>query len=268
MNKKIRAKCHHKTGRISMVKIYLKILLIMLGVCSMLMVNSQELFTGANVNNIENIRGLVKPRNKAVLSSGIPGKILDIRFGVGDRFNEGDLLIQFNCGRYQAELESANARFKAEYKKYENNQKLLALNATSEIDVEVSLAEMEIARAESTIKRIAVNDCLIKAPYTGRVIDVLVNEYETVLADQQLISILNDQVLEIELIIPSNWLIEMNLGEEFNFAVDETGKDYIANITQIGAIVDPVSQTVRIIGEFVNKPEDVLSGMSGTAIFK
>lgn len=251
-----------------MTKPIYKILLLIVCACWTLTGNSQNLIMSTNSNNIENIRGLVKPKSRAVLSSGIPGKIDEIRFGIGERFNEGDLLIRFDCERYLAELESANAKFNAESKKYENNKKLLELNATSNIDVEVSLAEMEFAKAEATIKRITADDCLMTAPYSGRVIDVLVNEYETVLADQELISILNDQQLEIELIVPSTWLVEMKIGEEFSFSVDETGMDYSAKIIQIGAIVDPVSQTVRLIGVFTEVTEDVLSGMSGTAIFE
>lgn len=251
-----------------MTKIIYKTLLTFFSLFCILNVHSQDFMTNVNVNNIENIRGLVKPKSSAVLSSGIPGKIEEISFGVGERFNEGDLLIKFDCERYLAELASANARFYAESKRYENNKKLLELNATSNIDVEVSLAEMEFAKAEATIKRITANDCSITAPYSGRVIDVLVNEFETVLADQELISILNDQQLEIELIIPSTWLIEMKIGEEFGFTVDETGREYMAKIIQIGAIVDPVSQTVRLIGEFTETTEDVLSGMSGTATFQ
>ncbi|NNE38534.1 MAG: efflux RND transporter periplasmic adaptor subunit [Gammaproteobacteria bacterium] len=241
--------------------------LLIICACFISGVSSQDLSYNSSISNIENIRGLVKPKSRAVLSSEISGKIVEIRYGLGERFNEGDLLVRFDCERYMADLASANAKFTVESKKYENYKKLLELNATSDIDVEVSLAEMEMARAEATIRRIFANGCSINAPYNGRVTDVFVNEFETVLADQELISILNDQLLVIELIIPSTWLMDMNASEEFIFSVDETGREYAAKITQIGAIVDPVSQTVRLIGEFLDTPDDVLSGMSGTATF-
>ncbi|MGK0298239.1 MAG: membrane fusion protein (multidrug efflux system) [Gammaproteobacteria bacterium] len=228
---------------------------------------SQEGRMRTEMNNIENIRGLIKPQSRAVLSSEISGRISKIMFKSGERFNKNDQLIKFDCSLYNAELASARARFNAEKKRYENNKKLLELNAISDIEVELSMAEMEIAAAEVTIRNIRTNNCLITAPYSGRVIDIVVNEYESVLQDQELISILDDLTLEIELIVPSSWLIFLKNGVGFNFAVDETGKEYPSRIVQIGATVDPVSQTVRLIGEFDMQSKDVLSGMSGTAIF-
>lgn len=245
----------------------LKILTGLVLTCICLSSFAQDVRISTELSNIENIRGLVKPRNRAVLSSEISGRVAQIMFKPGERFNKGDQLIRFDCSLYNAELASARARFNAEKKRYENNQKLLELNAISDIEVELSRAEMEIAEAEVTIRNIRARNCLIVAPYTGRVIDIVVNEYESVLADQELISILDDQVLEIELIVPSAWLISLKNGEGFSFAVDETNKEYRAKIVQIGATVDPVSQTVRLVGEFDQQTEDVLSGMSGTAVF-
>ena len=133
--------------------------------------------------------------------------------------------------------------------------------------MELSRSEVDVARAETRIKQIITEHCIIRAPYSGRVIDVMVNQYESVGADQELISILDDQDLEIELIVPSSWLTSIREGENFTFTIDETGGSYQARISQIGAIVDPVSQTVRLLGEFQGQTDNVLSGMSGTANF-
>lgn len=220
------------------------------------------------VANVENIRGLVKPSKKAVLSSEISGRITDIRFSAGESFKKGDVLIKFDCSLYLAELSSANAKLAAEKKRFENNKKLLELNAISDIEVELSKAEMEIARADARVKNIISKHCSIAAPYNGRVIDVTVNEHESVLADQELMSILNDKELEIDLIVPSFWLARLSRNEKFTFSVDETRKEYPAKVIHIGAVVDPVSQTIRLTGKFEGGAEDVLSGMSGFATFR
>ena len=100
-------------------------------------------------------------------------------------------------------------------------------------------------------------------------IEVAVNEHETVPSDKEILSILNDNDLEIELIVPSNWLNWLTVGESFSFQIDETGKTFDAKVNKMGAVVDPVSQTIKLIGKFNNKQLDgVLSGMSGTAQFK
>lgn len=228
----------------------------------------QQNQSSAAVDNLENIRGLVKPSQRAILFSEITGQILEVGFRSGQRFKKGDALIKFDCALYEADLASASAKFEADKKQFENNQKLLALNAISDIEVELSRAQMHISEAEANMKGIVKNNCVIAAPYDGRVVEIKTNPYESVTTGQELISILDDRTMEIDLIVPSRWLTTLHEKAEFKFLVDETGKRYSARITQIGAIVDPVSQTVRLTGEFIDNTDDVLSGMSGTAFFE
>ncbi|MBF0588836.1 MAG: efflux RND transporter periplasmic adaptor subunit, partial [Magnetococcales bacterium] len=35
----------------------------------------------------------------------------------------------------------------------------------------------------------------------------------------------------------------------------------------LGARIDPVSQSIKITGRFIKHPDDILAGMSGTALF-
>lgn len=215
----------------------------------------------------DNVRGLIKPVEKAIISSEIAAKIKDLPFKSGDRFKKGDLLVGFDCSFYRADLTSTDAAYKSKQHIYKNNKELLALNAISDIDVSISESEMQMARADRTMKAIRVNQCQIKAPYSGRVIEVAINEHESVPADKEILSILNDRDLEIELIVPSNWLNWLKEGESFSFIIDETGKTLSANVAKVAAVVDPVSQTIKLIGKFDDEMDDVLSGMSGTAQF-
>ncbi len=224
-----------------------------------------ELFSNGIV--ADNVRGLIKPVEKAVISSEISARIKRIPNKPGDAFKKGDALVEFDCSFYRADLASAEAEYKSRKNVYENNKQLLALNAISDIDVSISQADMEVARADRTMRAIRVNQCKINAPYNGRVIEVSVNEHETVPADKELLSILNDSLLEIELIVPSNWLNWLKAGEAFSFQIDETGKTLDAKVSKIGAVVDPVSQTIKLNGRFDDTLDGVLSGMSGTAMF-
>ena len=216
----------------------------------------------------DNVRGLIKPVEKAIISSEITAKVNELPFKSGDRFKKGDLLVGFDCSFYRADLASADAAFKSRQNIYKNNKELLALNAISDIDVSISESEMQVARADRTMKAIRVNQCQIKSPYSGRVIELAINEHETVPADKEILSILNDRDLEIELIVPSNWLNWLKEGEPFSFIIDETGKTLNAKVAKIAAVVDPVSQTIKLIGKFDDDINGVLSGMSGTAQFK
>jgi RND family efflux transporter MFP subunit len=216
---------------------------------------------------IDAVRGLVKPQNRAVLSSEIPAKVLAIPFKDGAEFKKGETLIQFECSVFEAELAAAQAEYDVRQSKHENLVELLSLNATSDMEVELAKAELTKAGSQRQIAMIRVDRCTVKAPYNGRVLEVSTNEFESVNVNTDLIAILNNGQLEIELIVPSNWLAHLEIGQLFKFHVDETDQQYTAKISRLGAAVDPVSQTIRIVGMFVEADDNILSGMSGSAFF-
>jgi len=215
----------------------------------------------------ETIRGLIKPEAQAIISSEIAARITDLPFKAGEAFQQHDTLIEFDCSLYRAQLAAAAASRDAQTVQYENAKELLSYKATSPIEVEILNSEMKQAQAQHDIENLKVKWCTVKAPYDGRVIDVLVNEHESVSTGAQLLAILSIEQLEIELIVPSSWLGWLRKGNEFSFHIDETMNTYTARVDRIGAMVDPISQTIQVVGVFDDPGEDVLPGMSGSASF-
>lgn len=216
----------------------------------------------------QTVRGLVNPKSQAVLSSEIAAKVILLPFRSGDAFSKDDTLVEFDCSLYRAQLEAALAGRDVKTKEYQNAAKLLTYKATSPIEVEIARSEMKEAEARYNIENFKVNGCSIKAPYSGRVIALLTNEYETVNRGTELLSVLSDEQLEIELIVPSTWLGWLRKGDSFGFHIDETNRSYSASVARIGAMVDPISQTIAIIALFDESHQDVLSGMSGNAVIE
>jgi hypothetical protein len=95
----------------------------------------------------------------------------------------------------------------------------------------------------------------------------MINEYENVFPNDKLVSVLDDTSLEIELVVPSSALAWLRRKAPFTFVVDETQHGYPAMVKEIGANVDPASQTIKIVGVFNRLPADILAGMSGSAQF-
>ena len=80
--------------------------------------------------------------------------------------------------------------------------------------------------------------------------------------------IINDNQFELELIVPSEWLNWLKSDNRFSFEVDETRTVLEAQIIRFGATVDPISQTVKLVGRFLAHPDGIKAGMSGSAHFK
>jgi len=217
---------------------------------------------------LSTIRGVVKATAQATLASQVQGRISRLPFKEGQRFKKGALLVALDCSKYEAELASAQAEHRGKKKTHENNLHLAKHQAVGTLEVEISEADADKAFAAVQAARVNVNGCTVRAPFPGRVVKTIVNEHENVFPNDQLISLLDDSLLEIELILPSKSLAWLKVGTPFEYAVDETGIRYSAVVQDIGANVDPASQTVKVKGSFRKQPDHVLAGMSGTASFR
>ncbi len=213
------------------------------------------------------IRGVVQPVDEAVLSSELSTKVVDLPFRDGQAFKKGETIIGFDCERHRSELAAAKAEYRSALLTVENNVKLKKYKAIGAFEVEISRAQAEKAKADVAALEAINKQCVIVAPFSGRVVETLIKAHEVPAANQPLVRIINDSELEVQLIVPSNWLGQLKAGTQFAFVIDETGKKHNVRVSRIGATVDPVSQTVKIIGTFTGAGKDVLAGMSGTAQF-
>lgn len=212
-------------------------------------------------------RGIVKAAAQALLYAQVQGRISQLPYKEGQRFAKGQTLVQLDCDKYLAELAVAIAEHDVKAKVYKNNVELSKLNAVSELDLETSEAEAKKTQAAIRVAEVNVKGCQIAAPFGGRVVSVMVNEHENVFPNDKLISLLDDSTLEIELVVPSSSLSWLRRKSSFTFVVDETQRSYPARVRDIGASIDPASQTIKVMAVFDKWSPEILAGMSGSAQF-
>lgn len=212
-------------------------------------------------------RGVVQPDREATISAEIAGRIVEMRHGPGDRFREGETLVRLDCRFYEARLAQGNAGRDAARAQLDSDREMARLRSIGELDVARSEANLRGAEAEVTLRRIDAQRCVLPAPYAGRVVERRAQPHETVSAGAPLLEIVDDRSLRIRAIVPSSALAWLKPGLTFRFTLDETGETRAARVRELGARVDPVSQTVPVIAVFDRPPEGLVAGMSGTARF-
>jgi len=139
---------------------------------------------------LSTIRGLVKATAQATLASQVQGRISQLPFKEGQRFEKGALLVALDCSKYEAELASVQAEYRGKKKTYENTLRLAKHHAVGELELAVSHADAEKASAAVRVAQVMVNGCTVRAPFPGRVVKMIVNEHENVFPNDQLISLL------------------------------------------------------------------------------
>lgn len=212
-------------------------------------------------------RGIVKAVNEATISSELGYRILALPFREGQGFRKGDTLVAFACDALKAELQSAEARKAAEQITLTNNTKLAKHNAVGRLEVDLSKAKVDQAAADTEVIRVKLAECAIRAPFDGRVATRSANIAELTDRSRPIMHIVSDQDLEIEMLLPADWLHWLKIGEAFTIRLEESGTSLTARVAQLSPMVDPVSQTIKVVGRFTGDPSGVLPGMSGPVEF-
>jgi multidrug resistance efflux pump len=145
------------------------------------------------------------------------------------------------------------------------NSKLHSLGTGSGLDFHVAAAQVEEASADVHTAAAQIDNCVVKAPFPGRVAGLAARPYQFVGLGQPLLEILDDRTLDLELIVPSRWLAWLRPGLAFSVTVEETGRTYQATIDRLSGKVDAVSQSIKAYGRLTEAAAELLAGMSGKA---
>lgn len=213
------------------------------------------------------IRAQLKPSRSTTLSTEISGVLRSLPLSESDRFTKGDRLAVIDCAIHRARLSKASAELDAARKVAEMTRRLKELDSIGEIEVTKAVANTEKALAERNVMRAVVSKCVLNAPFAGLVAQTFANQHQYVGEGERLLEIHSIADLDIELIVPSIWLRWLKVGTRFVLHVDETGLSYPSTVSSLGAKIDPVSQSIKVVGRIDGAPEGLLPGMSGRAEF-
>lgn len=203
----------------------------------------------------------------ATIGAPMPGRLTQFPLHDGDRFKQGQVLARFDCGEKEAALAHARAVLESRKSVNESKQRLRALGTSSEVEYKVAAADEKQAAADVEAAQTFVGNCVVLAPFSGRVSAVYTHNYQYVQTGAPLLEVLSDKSLELEMIVPSLWLSWLKAGSPLKVSIDETGKTYPATLARLSGKVDAVSRSVKVYGRIDNPPDTLLPGMSGHALF-
>lgn len=211
----------------------------------------------------QEIRAQLAPHRYTTLAAEIGAKVSRLPVQEGGRFQAGQALVSFDCSLQQAQLNKARAALSGVEKTWNGNKRLAELNSIGKVELDVSEAEVTKNQAEVAAMQTMLGKCHISAPFSGRVAEQKVREQQYVQPGQAIMDIIDDSVLEIEFLVPSQWLAWIKPGYKFQVGIDETRKSYPANVRRIGARIDPVSQSIKLVATIDGRFPDLIAGMSG-----
>ncbi len=210
---------------------------------------------------------IISPIENVKFSSPITGFIDKIPLLGGALFKKDDPLVEYNCTVMRAEKEKAAAIAAHLGNKARDMEKLYHLGGASRTEYSEAQSQAIEAKEDLVIKSYIVSQCILKAPFDGQVVSLFASEHEYIEQGKPLIEVVNLSLLEVKLILPSEWLGWLKIGTEFNIKLNETDENYPAKITRLTYAIDPVSNTFTAYASFIENGVNVKPGMSGYADF-
>lgn len=210
---------------------------------------------------------ITAPTNTQI-SAGMAGQLVEFPFQDGDRFKAGDVLARFQCSQQEATLAHARAEYVKHHGLLDVQTRMKALGQWSVSDLHSAEADLQAANADLKMALAVVAQCTITAPFSGRVSNLMVHDYQYLSPGTPMLEILDDSTLELSMLVPSMALQHLLPGTTFQVWIHETDHTYDVRVTRVSGKVDPVSKTVKIYAQLVQPAPDLLPGMTGNAILK
>ncbi len=225
------------------------------------------MFSALYASDSQTARAVIVSLDRTILSSEIAGEIVELSKFEGDSFKKDETLIKINCSVYKAQKRKIDVEKEISMLELEKNKKLDSFGSIGTFEIQISQENLNKQKAESDIAGINISRCDIKAPFDGKIASKKVSKYQSIKPQDELLEIVGLDNFEARVVVPSSWLVWLKKGTEFDLNIDETQQTVKAQIVQIDSIVDPTSQSISIRAKLIKPFENILSGMSATAIF-
>ena len=210
---------------------------------------------------------ILQPIDEATFSSETSASVEKLTVKEGSYFKAGDILLELDCRVQNAEYQKAVAQQEATNIALKSAIKLKGYDSISEYELVKARSDAAMVNADVSKLSAIVDKCVVKAPFNGAVAQLMVHEHETVKPGDPLMKIVNTDHIIVEMEVPSDWLQWLHIDSTFTVHVNEIDKSITAKIIRINPEIEPVSQTVKIVGEIETTADKLLPGMSGQASF-
>ena len=227
--------------------------------------------------------GRARAGQEVNLSFRVTGPLIELPADVGDEFQAGDVVARIDpqdyinaLGTATGTLQAAQAKARkaaADYKRIQNVYKEDP-GATSETAVDLARSARDSSRAAANSLTSAVkaaqdkvNYTTLEAPFAGVVVETYVDNFETVIAKQPVLRLLDPTSIEFVISVPENLISFAPYVENVVVTFDALpGVDIPATTKEIGREASQATRTYPVT-LVMAQPRDaeILPGMAGSA---
>lgn len=221
--------------------------------------------------------GAVSATQSVDLGFEVAGKIVELPIFDGLAVKKGALLGRLDDADFVAARQSAEANRKATRAAYERAKRIFDQGAGSQAQVDSTLRDIDVAKQELVKAQKALNDTVLKAPFSGTVSRKIAENFQNVRAKEVIVLLEDVSSLELDIDVPEQDFSRLNprltlqqRNERANPEIQVStiaGRRFKARLISFETTADPVTRTYRATFAFDN-PDDVnvLPGMTAKVV--
>jgi multidrug efflux system membrane fusion protein len=236
-------------------------------------IHAVKVVTAGDQSGIQNrtFPGRVQASDQVDLSFRVDGPLIELPVLEGDFVNRGQLVARIDPRDYRIRLDAAVAeveRTDADFRRY---SALYEKDAVSKAQLDQALAARDVARAHEEDAESALGDTSLQVPFTGRIAETFVENFQDVQAKEPILSLVNVNQVEIVVDVPENLVArfrEVQLDSRFAARFDAApGREFEARVSEVATQADPRTQSFRVTFA-LPQPEgvNVLPGMTANVM--
>jgi RND family efflux transporter MFP subunit len=183
---------------------------------------------GGGGNTLRTFPGRVDASQRAELSFRVPGRLQEILVKEGDVVTEGQVLARLDASDYQLVYEDRKATFDNSKSNFERGKELIARGNISRMDYDRMEANFRTASAALSQAEKDVEYTVLKSPFSGRIAQRKVENFEEVAAKQTVFSLQNTKQLDVIIEVPESVVRMVRRMGDVDRSIESDGK---ANVT-------------------------------------
>ena len=217
----------------------------------------------ATLNAEDVVKAVLFPFREAIIASRVESTLQPYRFRIGELFKKDEIITTLDNADYTLKLNEKKNQLDFAQAVYQDKKELREKNFAS--GFELQKAEFEFRMAKNAFQEAELNlsRCLIKAPFSGKIVEILTKEYETVRPGQQLFRIIDDTSLLALMNVPQGRVSPA--GSEVSLKLDN-GKIVKGTVYEVAPQADHRSGTIRVRVLIKNQSGAIRPGMTGELI--
>lgn len=219
-------------------------------------------------SGVRQFPGTLQASQRVDLSFQVAGKLVKLPIKEGQKLKQGQLIGQLDARDFKAKFDSATAAYKNANANYLRGKKLIEKEYISQSDLDKLLAQKDQADANVRLAQKALDDTKLVAPFSGTVAKQYVRNYTDVQAKQSIISLQNNQDLEVVVSVPEQLVINRDAKKDIKVQATISsipGKVFPLKINEFSTEADPTTRTYKVTLSILDKQGyNLYPGMTAT----